>query len=609
MLTSEEIEEDRAERLAEYNNTWRDRRYRPLFDCPVCHEGCFVHPLFPDGKPDYNRVIACRYKGCYQDSFDAYLRGETLQTSGITQTKQTFATFNASITGVQKAYNAAKKIAEGDCDFIWLIIYGGVGNGKCLAKGTKVIMASGEPRNVEDINEGDALMGPKGDIKIARGIMCGYGSLYRIRQSHGQEYIVNENHILHLVKSVACAKDKGERCRSGNYRHANGRYPDYGNEVDISVKDYMSKSDRWRHNFYGYRVAAEFPHRAVNIDPYFLGIWLGDGDSNRPVITTADTEIRDYIYDYAKYLGGNMSEYIGRTPRYRVNKTEVLAWLMQYGLLNNKHIPADYLYNSTTVRRFVLAGLIDTDGSLNTGCYDLIQKSEQLAKDITYLCHSLGLRCTLSKVQKGIKDRNFTGNYYRLNISGDIKQIPVRIARKVPVNIRKNKNPSLSSIAVEYVGEGDFYGFDLGGDGLFLLEDFTVTHNTHLLNAIANRVLERGYRVKLIMMAELLSELRMSIESNQVDFKMKELKEVPYLVIDELGLEYGTDWEKEKVEELLASRWSNGRFTVVATNRDIEELPPRIRDRFKDRHLSRWVKNEALSYRESKGSLSNRWTK
>jgi DNA replication protein DnaC len=132
---------------------------------------------------------------------------------------------------------------------------------------------------------------------------------------------------------------------------------------------------------------------------------------------------------------------------------------------------------------------------------------------------------------------------------------------------------------------------------------------THLLNAIANRVLERGYRVKLIMMAELLSELRMSIESNQVDFKMKELKEVPYLVIDELGLEYGTDWEKEKVEELLASRWSNGRFTVVATNRDIEELPPRIRDRFKDRHLSRWVKNEALSYRESKGSLSNRWTK
>ena len=74
---------------------------------------------------------------------------------------------------------------------------------------------------------------------------------------------------------------------------------------------------------------------------------------------------------------------------------------------------------------------------------------------------------------------------------------------------------------------------------------------THLLNAIANRVMERGVSVKLIMMAELLSELRMSIETNQTDFKLKQIKEVPYLLIDELGLEYGTDWEKEKIEELL----------------------------------------------------------
>lgn len=125
---------------------------------------------------------------------------------------------------------------------------------------------------------------------------------------------------------------------------------------------------------------------------------------------------------------------------------------------------------------------------------------------------------------------------------------------------------------------------------------------THLLNAIANRVMERGISVKLIMMAELLSDLRMAIEDKQADFKMKVLKEVPYLIIDELGLEYGTEWEKEKIEELLAARWNNGRFTVVATNRDIEELPARIKSRFQDKHLSRWVKNEAGDYRKLKGS-------
>jgi DNA replication protein DnaC len=124
---------------------------------------------------------------------------------------------------------------------------------------------------------------------------------------------------------------------------------------------------------------------------------------------------------------------------------------------------------------------------------------------------------------------------------------------------------------------------------------------THLLNAIANRAMERGCQVKLIMMAELLSELRMSIEANRVDFKMKQLKEVAYLLIDELGLEYGTGWEKEKIEELLASRWANGRFTVVATNRDIEELPERLKSRFRDQHLSRWIKNEAEDFRPKRG--------
>jgi DNA replication protein DnaC len=142
-------------------------------------------------------------------------------------------------------------------------------------------------------------------------------------------------------------------------------------------------------------------------------------------------------------------------------------------------------------------------------------------------------------------------------------------------------------------GESDFiWGIIYGGVG---------NGKTHLLNAIANQVMGRGISVKLIMMAELLSELRMAIEDKQVDFKMKVLKEVPYLLIDELGLEYGTDWEREKIEELFAARWNNGRFTVVATNLSIEDLPERIKSRFKDQHLSRWVKNSAGDYRLTRG--------
>ena len=175
--------------------------------------------------------------------------------------------------------------------------------------------------------------------------------------------------------------------------------------------------------------------------------------------------------------------------------------------------------------------------------------------------------------QSGIVGRDQTFTNFNADVAG------VRKAYKIAWNIAE--------------GIGDFIWFILyGGVG---------NGKTHLLNAIANRVMERGYQVKLVMMAELLSELRMAIRTNETDDKLKELKKVPYLLIDELGLELGSDWEKEKIEELLAARWNNGRFTVVATNRDIEELPPRLKSRFQDKQLSRCVKNEAPDYRIGRG--------
>lgn len=124
---------------------------------------------------------------------------------------------------------------------------------------------------------------------------------------------------------------------------------------------------------------------------------------------------------------------------------------------------------------------------------------------------------------------------------------------------------------------------------------------THLLNAIANRTLSRGQETKLVMMAELLSELRMAIHDHKADAKLKELKQVRYLIIDELGVEYGSEWEKGKIEELLAARWANGRFTIIASNLDIEEFPERIKSRFKDIHLSRAIVNKAEDYRLRRG--------
>jgi len=124
---------------------WENSPYSPNPNCPLCKGAGVVHPLKDGALPDYSSVICCPYPGCLLQSIQAYKRGEFfVRKCGITEAKQTFATFQP-ISGTEKALKYAKALSNGDSNFIWLLIYGGVGNGKshlcnaiaseCLARG------------------------------------------------------------------------------------------------------------------------------------------------------------------------------------------------------------------------------------------------------------------------------------------------------------------------------------------------------------------------------------------------------------------------------------------------------------------------------------------
>jgi hypothetical protein len=338
--------------------------------------------------------------------------------------------------------------------------------GKCFAKGTEILMFDGTSKKVEEIKVGDKIMGDDNKPRNIKALGTGKETMYKITMRDKSSYVVNESHILSLKRNY----------RDGTFEILN-----------ISVKDYLQKSDDFKNRYFGYKTGIELKEKDVIIDPYFLGLWLGDGHSGQPRITTMDDEIVNYIKEQCLLNGWlfktyEMEDNKAKTYSFssgRKKNVDSRFWnmLSSYNLQNNKHIPKEYKINSQNVRLQLLAGLIDTDGYLNTinKCYnyEYATKSEVLKDDVLWLARSCGFYA--SAYEKIINDKV----YYRIYISGDLHKIPCKIKRKICPNFECERCDVLTQrISVEEIGEDNFYGFEIDGNRLFVLNNFTVTHNT-----------------------------------------------------------------------------------------------------------------------------------
>ena len=434
------------------------------------------------------------------------------------------------------------------------IVSGKRASGKCFGKGTKIVMFDGTLKNVEDILIGDQVMGIDSKPRNVLALSSGVGNMYRVRQTKGIDYVVTVNHVLCL-------------------KHKDANKKGFVEDVEISVEKYLKQNKTWKSLAYGYRKGVEFEERIILIDPYFLGVWLGDGTADSIAITTADKEVVKYFTNYAEsishfvkiksdkgkaktyqisghaYADDVVEEYAkvkakinkygwSRTistsgfsretgvststldvwskkkyfqklvSHYELNPEEIntdfikerkikgklIEWFSEYGLMRNKHIPDDYLYNSRSVRLKLLAGILDADAFLYGNCYDIVQKNKTLAYQIKYLANSLGLRCSIAETRKKCCNNGVWGTYYRMSISGDIQSIPVIVERRKPF-IKPRINEWETKIRVEPEGIGEYFGFEVDGDHKFFLEDFTVTHNSTITGEIALNAVEQGAKV------------------------------------------------------------------------------------------------------------------
>ena len=350
------------------------------------------------------------------------------------------------------------------------------GSGKCLKKGTLVMLFNGKTKSVENIKVGDLLMGDDSTPRTVLSTTSGIGQLYKVVPVKGDSFVCNENHILTLKQYVD-----------------HGRQPSI--VVDMEIKDLLNQNIklskvRESGHYFSYKLlrkSVEFNEIPIEINPWLYGIWLGDGSQWNCQITNPDKEILDYIeqvipeeckltkkYDNKKCPYLNI---VGKETGY--GKNPFLTFVKKHGK-EEKFIFDEYLYNSKEIRLDLLAGILDSDGYYDQRTYSIVSKYERFTDDIVYLCRSLGLAAYKSQVMKRCMncDNKELRPYYSISISGDLDIIPNRLSRK-KANPRKIKKDALCvGFKIEEDGIGEYYGFELDGNHRFLLGDFTVTHNS-----------------------------------------------------------------------------------------------------------------------------------
>jgi hypothetical protein len=385
-----------------------------------------------------------------------------------------------------------------------MLLWHSTGTGKCHAKDTPILMFDGTIKMVQDIQVGDMLMGDDSTPRKVLSLARGKDDMYDIIPQKGDKYCVNSEHILVLKYSGISITNNHKRQPNTPYRvtYFDNKAVAVRNKsfrtleeakvfvkdcqdnrkltVEIEVKDFLKLAPSLQRNLKGIRTGVEFQEKIVPVDPYLLGLLLGDG-----CFTTADKEILDYVINEVHHE----SNY-GEAGNNYINN-----FLKENNLINNKHIPYNYLVNNRENRLKLLAGLVDTDGWYDKKgkYYEITQKSDVLASEILFLARSLGFAAYNQKYVKSClyKGERKEGTYNRIFISGDLTEVPVLLPRKRPEKRMQKKDVLVTSIEVAHTGRGDYYGFTLDGNNRYLLGDFTITHNTCSAVATASTSWER----------------------------------------------------------------------------------------------------------------------
>ena len=364
----------------------------------------------------------------------------------------------------------------------------------CFGINTPIRMYDGTIKMVQDIEVGDVVMGNDSTPRNVLLLHRGKEELFEFEYIDGIKHTYNKSHELILQYS----QTKGKRKKGDLLIDTVANYLNFSTDKKRVLCKFSSTIER-------------FLCSDLKIPPYILGVWLGDGTKAGTKITNTDECILQELSMFAVKNKLCLSQVCSDDITYNIVSTTgkynpFLNSLRFYNLLYNKHIPLDYFNSSLQNRLSLLAGIVDTDGYLdkrNKRRFEITQKNKKLAEDIFYLARSCGIHATLRKITKVCVNNGKKGTYYSISLTRNIYKIPCKLTRK---KVNKPNNPQRPTTRVGIrkitsLGIGNYYGFTLDGNNLFLHADCTVLKNcgkTTIVYGIATFLKKLGKNVAVI---------------------------------------------------------------------------------------------------------------
>lgn len=363
------------------------------------------------------------------------------------------------------------------------------GSAKALALDTPIPTPGGW-RKMGDLQIGDRVFDERGEICSVTGVSPVWRNrpVYRVTTDCGDEIIADHDHewLVRLCRKTR-APLKTVRKRQGRPPRADRDDP--ASHFKIKETWELARS-RCKRPMVKRAAALVLPDVELPIDPYLLGVWLGDGACSNPVVTSG-AEDQGWLRTELERLG-----YVTST-RSEPRNFGVLGMTSKFvalGLLNNpwirtphygrKHIPAVYMRASAAQRLALLQGLIDTDGTVckNRGSVTFCNTNRELAEQARELIRSLGVKAGWSEgpaMLNGVQH----GTAYRISF---YLRDAARMPRKAKLTRDQNRTPN-TYIDVTPAGLADTVCIEVDSPShLFLAgKSMTPTHNSSFGSVVA----------------------------------------------------------------------------------------------------------------------------